>query len=1316
MKKFLTECLMFLLLLCVSAGLAFSQTSALSGTVTDPSGAVVAGATVIAKNPAGGTEFKATTSDTGNYTIPSLSAGTYTVTISAQGFKQAVVNSVQILVATPATVNVALEVGAASESVVVQGGAEVLQTQSANVATTITGRQITELPFTSRDALDLVLLLPGTNTPGRPRTSTINGLPKGALNITIDGINVQDNILKSSDGFFTYVRPRIDAVDEVTVSTSNPGAESAGEGAVQIKFVTRSGTNQYHGSVYEYHRNPAFNANYWFNNRDLAPKPGFTTAPRDFVLINQYGFRLGGPFLVPRFGTGGNPVRTTRDKAFFFVNYEEFRIPEQATRQRTILSEQARLGNFRYVTAAGTQTVNLYDVARRAGQTETPDPTIAKLLSDIRDSTKSTGSVSALTDPNLERFSFTNTGNQSRFFPTIRLDFNLSEKHKLENTWNYQKFTGTVDFLNGTDPAFPNFPNQGFQGSNRFSNSLALRSTLTPAIVNEARFGLTGGTVLFFPNVNRGQFTGSLANQDGFSIGIGAAGINGATVSTTPSRRNAPVWQFSDTVNWTRGAHSMSFGANFTQINFWSSSQAQVPTITLGVDATDPANALFTTANFPGASTADLSRAAGIYATLTGRVTAIGGNAILNEETLKYTYLGANVQRGRQREMGYFASDTWRASQNLTLNFGLRWEVQFPFIAQNDVYSQTTFNELFGISGPGNLFKPGTTGGKVTEFSQFKQETQAYNVDYNNFAPSFGFAWSPNKNNGFARKLFGDGGQTVFRGGYSMAFNREGLNVFTSIYASNPGIAINASRNLALGNLGTLPVLFRDKSRLGPPGFTPSPTYPFQGVVTDSANAFNPNLQLGYVQSWSFGIQREINRDTVIEARYVGNRGVKLWQQYNLNEVNLIENGFLNEFKLAQANLQANIAAGRGSNFRYFGAGTGTSPLPIIMGFLTGQPAANAATPGNYSNALFANATLVNALAINGPAPGTFTGNFISNAGFRQNGINAGMPANFFILNPGKLGGAFSIENNGRTWYDSVQVELRRRLSKGLLVQGNYVFAKAMTNFPVSSAAVFYQPPTLREVNGDKTVSPFNVVHAFKANWIYELPFGKNQWLGSNAGAVLDRVIGGWSFHGAARIQSGAPFNIGNVQLVGMTRSDLQKQIKIRQGVVVDLNNNPVLNASGRQTPVTYFLPHDIIANTIRAFNVSATTANGYSASGAPTGRHIAPASNATCIESFGGQCGSTNLILYGPRFDRYDLSIVKKTRITENTNFEFRAEFLNAFNHTNFMVGNPASDVSNIGGFGAATFGQTSFAYRDLSTTNDPGGRLVQFVVRINF
>lgn len=1276
-------------------GTAFGQVSStapISGTITDPNGAVISGARIVVKSSATGLELKATSAANGTFTIPAVATGVYTVTIEAQGFKKTVVQDVKVDTATPATVNATLEIGAATESVVIQGGGEVLQTQSANISTTITGRQITETPLTSRDALDLVLLLPGTNTPGRPRTSTINGLPKGSLNITMDGINVQDNILKSSDGFFTYVRPRLDAVDEVTVSTATPGAESAGEGAVQIKFVTRGGSNRLTGSLYEYHRNPALNANYWFNNRDLTPKPGFTTAPRDVIILNQFGGRVGGPIWIPKIFDG-------RDKAFFFVNYEEFRIPEQTTRQRTILSDAARSGIFRYGT--NTTGVNLYQLAAANGQTSTPDPTIAKLLQDIEDSTKTTGGVQALADPNLERFTFTNQGGQTRYFPTVRLDFNLTSKHKLENVWNYQLFTGLVDFLNSTDPAFPNFPNKGFQGSNRFSNTTALRSTLTSSLVNEARFGLTGGTVLFFPNVNVGQFTGSLANQDGFSLGIGAAGITSATVSTSPSRRNAPVKQFNDTLNWTKGAHSISFGGSFTNINFWSWSQQQVPTITLGTDATDPANGLFNTTNFPGASATDLTNARNIYAVLTGRVTQVGANALLNEKTLEYTYLGANVQRGVQKEYGFFAQDSWRATQNLTLTGGIRWEVQMPFNASTEVYSQTTFDELFGISGPGNLFKPGTRTGKNTQFTQFSSGKNPYNVDYNNFAPSFGLAWSPNSKNGLLKKVFGDGGQTVFRGGYSVAFVREGLNVFTSILASNPGLSIVASKNLALGNLGTLPVLFRDKSRLAPPTFQTKPVFPNEGAITNSANAFNPNLQLGYVQSWSFGMQREINKDTVIEARYVGNRGVKLWQQYNLNETNVIENGFLNEFKLAQANLQANIAAGRGANFRYAGPNTGTAPLPIMLAFIAGLPAAQAGTATNYSNANFANATLVNALAANAPAWGTFTSNFINTAGFRNNGLTAGLPDNFFLVNPGKLGGAWSIENNGRSSYDSLQVELRRRLSKGLLVQGNYTFAKAFTNAFASSSVVAGQPSTLRNMSLSKTVSPFNVTHAFKVNWIYELPFGRSQMFGGGVGPMLDRAIGGWEFHGAARLQSGTPYNLGNVQLVGMTRQELQKAAQLR------------FNDAGK---IVYHLPQDIIDNTRRAFNVSATAAGGYSTLGAPTGRYFSPASSRGCIEAFTGQCGSTNLVLYGPRFDRYDLSIVKKTRITERVNFEFRAEFLNAFNHINFIVGNPANDTNTIGGFANATFGQVTQAYRDTSTTNDAGGRQIQIVGRINF
>jgi len=506
------------------------------------------------------------------------------VTIKAQGFKTAIVKEVEVLVATPASVEVSLQVGAQNEEIQVTGAGEVLQTQSATVSNTITGRQITDLPFASRNALDLVLFLPGVSSPARPRQSTINGLPKGALNITLDGVNVQDNLLKSSDGFFTYIQPKTDAIEEVTVSTATPGSESSGEGGAQIKFITRGGTNSYNGSLYEYHRNPALNANYYFNN--------LQGLPRTRVILNQFGGRMGGPII--------------KDRAFFFVNYEEYRLPEAVARQKTILSTNAQSGLYTYTVAsgpaAGTHTINLLQLAGVNGQTSTVDPTTSALLAQIRSST-SQGTVSSLADANLNQFNFINTDTQIRKFPTVRFDFNLTSKHHLENIYNYQNFNATLDILNNLDPAFPGFPNQGGQGSSRWSDSMALRSTLTPTIVNEARFALVGGTSRFGQGISAAQF----ANQGGFNLGINATGlgINSATVSTTPQKRNSPVQQFDDNVTWTRGNHSYNFGFSFTQVNYFSSQAVGglVSPITFGVSAGDPANAFFTsdpvTGNLP---------------------------------------------------------------------------------------------------------------------------------------------------------------------------------------------------------------------------------------------------------------------------------------------------------------------------------------------------------------------------------------------------------------------------------------------------------------------------------------------------------------------------------------------------------------------------------------------------------------------------------------------------------------------------------------------------------------------------------------------
>jgi hypothetical protein len=693
---------------------------------------------------------------------------------------------------------------------------------------------------------------------------------------------------------------------------------------------------------------------------------------------------------------------------------------------------------------------------------------------------------------------------------------------------------------------------------------------------------------------------------------------------------------------------------------------------------------MFTTGNFPGSSSTDLTNAKNIYAVLTGRVTAITANANLAENG-KYVYAGPSTQRYQQRETGSYAQDSWRVRPNLTINYGLRWEVQFPYVALNNRFTQATYDSLFGVSGSGNLFKPGTLTGQPTVYNPLPIGAHAYNTQWNNFSPSIGLAWSPNF----------DHGRSVLRAGYSLAYDREGNAAFGAL-ANNPGGFVSATRSLTVGNLvtgtggDTLPLLLRQTNRLGPPSFPDAPTFPMASSVSNSVNVIDPNLKMPYVQSWSAGVQREINRNTVVEVRYIGNHLARQWSTINLNEINVVENGFLNEFRLAQQNLLANMAAGRGSTFKYAGPNTSTSPLPIMLAYFSGLAASQAGDTTKYTSANFTNSTYLNALAINQPATGTFISNLSTNsAAQRANAIAAGLPSNFFQVNPG-VSAANLLTNLGGSTYNAGTIDVRRRLTGGFQFDVNYTFAKGMTSVFSSLRA----PLT-------KAMSPISITNGLKGNWIYELPFGHGKHMFGNAHGALDRIVGGWSINGTGRVQSGSPFSMGNVRLVGMTRNELQSAVGMR------------FNDGAK---IAYFLPQDIIDNTIRAFNTSATDPTGYPSGRAPTGRYIAPASAGNCIEVYNGQCGGTSLILYGPHLTRFDISAVKKTRINERVNIELRGELLNAFNNINFLVGSPNNDTNTATNFSNAAFGQVTQAYNDQSTTYDPGGRLIQFVLRINF
>ncbi|HSK70698.1 MAG TPA: carboxypeptidase-like regulatory domain-containing protein [Pyrinomonadaceae bacterium] len=1284
---------------------AQSSTGAIAGTVVDQNGSVVPGASVAARGTAG-QEYTVTTSANGTYRIPAVANGFYTVTITATGFKTTVRTNVKVDVGVPATVDATLEVGDISQVVEVTSGGEILQTQTATVSNTIVGRQITETPLTSRDALDLITLLPGTSTTGAPRRSTINGLPKGAISITIDGVDVQDNYLRSSDGFFTYVRPRVDAIEEVTLTSAVPGAESSGDGAVGIRFVTRRGTNDYRGGLFWQHRNTDLNANYWYNNRN--------GLERQRVLLNQFGGRFGGPIPFFNFGEGVPMFHSGKDRAFFFVNYEEFRYPESLTRTRTILTQEAQSGVYRYISGGQVRSVNLYNLALANSLPNTPDPTINALLASIRSTTNQgtvrdiTNAAGAITDYNRQTFSFTNPGNQKRTFLALRFDVNLTKKHSLENVTNYQKFNSFPDFLNSMDPAFPGFTNTGGQYSTRPSNTTALRSNFTNNIVNEARFNVSGGDSSFAPEFTRDLY----ANTGGYALSLSTAfSLTNAHVRNSKSGRTSPVREFTDSLTWLKGNHTISVGGQFKRIGFEDyATNFIVPTIYFsGIAATDTqAFNMFNATTLPGASAAQLTEARQLYAVLTGRITQVDFWA---EQTPagNYDVLNETGNKVRQDTFGLFAQDSWRMRPNLTVNFGLRWQPQTSYIPLSKNYGRlSSFDDVYGISGPGNMFKPGTMTGKVPTIVRVEPGEKASPTDYNNFAPSVGAVWSPGFDKGFLGGLFGGSGRSVFRGGYSKAFVREGTLLLLNLLGSNPGGSrIDLRRHASFLNL-TPGSLLRDPNNpnLVPGTFPASPSFPYTVTQNAGINAFDPDLKTGYVDSWTFGYQREIDRNTVVEARYVGNRGRDLWVQHNINELNTIENGFAAEFAKAQGNLYANIAAGQANQgFRYTG-NPGTQPLPIFIAWLNSTANNQPNNTAVYTNAFFTNSSNIALLSRNNPNVLSMAATLENFAGARANALANNVPANFFYANPTSAsGGAFVLNNGEKSWYDAAVFEVRRRLSDGLRVNASYVWAKAFTNAYATSAGndqVNFVGMTFRNPDLQKTTAQHDIRHAFKFDATYDFPFGKGRQFFSNSNWFVNSILGGWTIAPVIRWQSGSPIVMQNVQLIGMTRDELQKEIKVRKG----------------PNAVT-FLPDDIILNTQRAYNIDVFSATGYGTTfgGAPEGRFIAPAGYGNCQARYAGECGFSNLVLYGPNFFKFDASLIKRIRFDEKRNFELKASFFDLLNKPNFRVGGWGADTVILGG-GGATFGQlgSGAAYQDVSTTNDPGGRIVEFMLRFNF
>jgi hypothetical protein len=1279
--------LLAVVFLLVSSAPGFPQgaSQSLSGVVVDPAGGVIPGASVVVKNNATGETFELTSNEAGVFSVPAIAVGTYTITVTLQSFKTAVISDVRIVTGTAANIKATLELGALTETVQVSSRAELVQSQSPTVASTLVAQQLNEVPLASRNALYALNMLPGVQygSGSGPRAAGINGLPNNTINITIDGVQT-GNMLQSTDGFFSMVTPRLDAVEEITVTGAVPGS-GAGPGSVQIQFATRSGTNQMEGSAYHYWKQPDFNSNYYFNR--------INSLSKNQVVAHQYGFRQGGPIVIPGLYDG-------RNKAFFFFNFERLYQPSSATRTRTILRPQAQAGIFGYnVTVAGVQqrqTVDLVALARNNGQVSAFDPTVIKMLEKIRSGAESAGTINDTGNGNTLDYVYQAEAVGNQYAPTGRIDLNLSDRHRLSGSYWWQRFTSTTDLLNNAERRFPGLLNYGTQNSFRTTGNSTLRSALSANLVNELRGGWQWSPNDFFSNITPDHFS----DQDGYALSFPIS--TGPTYSTNPQPRNTTTWSVDNTLNWLRGAHSFSMGGGYAGVLNRQNSFNVAPTVNLGFDTNlDPAAGLFTTGNFPSATAAQLTEARNLYALLTGRVTSVGGTARLDSATGKYVYNGDLARKSRQSSFNAFFADQWRATPALTLTAGLRWDVHLPFTPADDTWSLATIEDICGISGlgdgplgrPCSIFNPRAQSGTlIPAYDKFEPGMPAHKTNWFDFAPNAGVAWRPNVQSGWLRTLLGDPEQATIRGGYGLSYNQERIDRFTANAGSNPGGTVNVTRDLGTGYPlvlpgETYPVFFSQKSRLGQPGFPESPIYPIAATTANSVNIFpqDRHLKTPRVHSFSVGIQRSVGRDMAFEARYVGNRNRYTWAEEDWNERSVFGSGFFDEFKLAQKNISANIAAGVGSRgFAYTGA-PGTSPLPIHLAYLNGSAAAS--NPAAYTSTNFTNQAFINRFsALRPQVTGALSA--IDTAAFRTNALAAGLPRNLIVMNP-MVSGTFVVMDNNWTTYDSLQLELRRRLSQGLLVGANYTYGIKKQSLLTTLAQ-----PRVEVDNSEDRNSP----HAFKMNWDYELPIGRDRRFGSNMNPVLNAIVGGWQFSGSGLVKTDRYRMVG-VKPEGMSVEDVQKEFKIRIEK----------NATGQTVVFSY--PEDIRLNTWAAFSPDPTTPTGYSvARGVPTGRYLRPASDANCIAIYRFDCNTPDINLNGPLFSRWDMRLKKSFGLGGRRSFEIMAEVLNVFDTINFNHSvnfNPTN--------GEDTFRVTS-AYTDVNTTFDPGGRVGQLVWRINW
>ena len=1207
-----------------SIAVAQSVNSRVSGIVKDTAGASVPGAKVVLMDTATKDTKEATTSEDGAFTISDVRPGAYTVVVEATGFKKLNVTNITVHVDTPVVLNaLTLEAGGIAEtvSVTASDAQSLIRSEDAKLSTTVDVKQVQDLPLNGRNPINLAGGMAGVNTNTNTRTAAINGLRGSFSNITWDGIEINDNLVRT-DALFGVNTPSVAAVAEFSVTTQNAGADD-GLGIAQVKLTTPRGGSSYHGEVYDFYRNDKFDSNTFFNNISGLPKP--------ILLQHQYGFNASGPFALPRFGEGG-PVLTQKNKLFFYGFFEYTDTKQDFNPNRTVLLDPARTGNFTYLRTDNGQkhTVNLLALSGR-----TIDPRIAELLA----LTPSSNNTQVGDTRNTGGFRFNTPNGSTGRNIGFRLDYDVTDKHRIEGVYSHflSKLPNDVQ-LNNIGEQFPGLPGGG-QESSRPRWAVAWIASLTPNITNEARFGFSSSTPVFF---NREDFS------EGYRLTLPL--ITNPIQNFLQQGRAPRNYDLIDNVTWVNGNHVFKFGTSARFIRILNFNDAGiVKQFTINFNTSTNRTPL-STGLFPGGiSNTQFGTANSLLALLTGAVSSVAETFNIEDRESGFTRGLGSRRFLDYNTLALYGTDTWRIKSNLSLNIGMRWEYIGPLTERNGLGLMPQDLSLNVLTNPN----------AVLDFAGKGTGRQFLARDLNNFAPNFSFAWDPFKD-----------GKTSVRGGFSIAYaidnNATVLN--NSSVGGNAGLQSTVTVSTLAGTIaggiqnctGT-PVVCVPFSQPGIPAFKVPRTLVDNLALSQTPTLFTTeyNLKTPYAEQWNFGIEREIMKDTALSVGYVGNRGVQLTRGLDTNQVIIFQNGFLADFLRARNNciLQGATISGAGSPLdkctsAAFNPGIAGSQQLTIISRLGGG--------GNLTDS-----TILNLIRQN--RVGELVSNYVSS---RNTFLNTAQPCietgvgrpcpSFFLPTNGNAFVTDYIGSSGWSNYHGLQAEIRRRFTGGWYYQVNYTWSKAFTNAEQAQAEF---SPYLDNAVGDpleKKRLNQDVQHVLKGNFVYELPIGpgKRWW---NGGGFSGKFLGGWQISGIAQFRTGRPISF----ISG--RGTLNRDAR-----------------SGNNTPDTTLTIAELQQRTGLFFHPT---------TGAPLVIHpdlIGPdgrANPAFFTHPGPGDVGHLSLTpVDGPGYWNVDTAVIKRIRFKERLGVELRLEAFNVFNHTNFSVPNTLNiDDTDFGKINAA-------------------------------